>query len=85
MKVREIREMTFGELKNNIADKEEELANLRFQMSLHQLDNTIQVRLVRRELARMNTIMREHNLGIHILIEEKGEEKVETVEAGGEE
>ncbi|MDP8228100.1 MAG: 50S ribosomal protein L29 [Candidatus Electryoneaceae bacterium] len=79
-----MREMTLGELANTIADKEEELANLRFQMSLHQLDNTIQVRHVRRELARMNTIMQEHNLGIRISHEEIADEKVNTVEAGKE-
>jgi len=64
MKVREIRELSPEELKEKIEEKSEELANLKFQLALHQLDNTAKVRIVRRDLARFKTIYLEHLLGI---------------------
>jgi len=70
VKVREIRELSPDELDDKIAEKSEELANLKFQLSLHQLDNTTKVRIVRRELARMKTILGEHKLGIRTLVGE---------------
>ncbi len=75
MKAHKIREMSPSELADSIKDKQEELANLKFQKSLHQLDNVTQVRTVRRELARLETIYREHILKIRMLSgEELGEE-----------
>jgi len=67
VKVTEIRNFSRSELITKIAEKEEELANIRFQISLHQFDNVIKLRLVRRELARMKTILREDTLGIKTL------------------
>ncbi|MFC2150413.1 50S ribosomal protein L29 [Calditrichota bacterium] len=57
MKPSEIRELSMEELREKVNAKEEELANLRFQLSLHQLDNTSKVRIERRELARLMTIL----------------------------
>ncbi len=71
MKVHEIRELDPKELAQRIAEREEELANLKFQLALHQLDNTAKVRMLRREYARMVTVMREHELGIRKLVERK--------------
>lgn len=59
MKTKEIRELSIEELRDKTADKAEELANLKFQLSLHQLDNTAKVRIERRELARLKTILKE--------------------------
>ena len=67
MKVREIRELTPGELETRVAEKAEELANMKFQLALHQLDNTAKVHITRRELARMKTILQEHRRGIRKL------------------
>ncbi len=67
MKVSEIRDLSPEELEDAIGNKEEELANLKFQHSLHQLDNTSKVRSARRELARMKTILTEHVQGRHEL------------------
>lgn len=69
MKTREIRQLDFSDLQEQIKDKREEIGNLKFQHSLHQLDNTLKVRLARRELARMLTIYREHQLGVRRLTE----------------
>jgi len=63
MKVKDIRDLSAGELAIKIKDTQEELANLNFQLALHQLDNTVKVRLVRRSLARMLTISKEIDLG----------------------
>jgi large subunit ribosomal protein L29 len=63
-KIKEIRELSATDLKQRIADKVEELANLKLQLALKQLDNTAKVRLTRRELARMKTLLKEHELGL---------------------
>jgi large subunit ribosomal protein L29 len=67
VKVTEIRSLSHKELIAKIAEKEEELANMRFQISLHQFDNVIKVRHIRHDLARMKTILNEDVLGIHPL------------------
>ncbi len=64
MKLKDIRELSPQELVVKIHDTKEELANLKFQLSLHQLDNAVKVRHVRRDLARMMTLQAEQRLGI---------------------
>ena len=64
MKAEEIRELTGDELNGRLADLKEELFNLRFQAVTGQLDNPARVRLVRKDIARVKTIMRERELGI---------------------
>lgn len=64
MKADEIRELTADELNGRLADLKEELFNLRFQAVTGQLDNPARVRLVRKDIARVKTIMRERELGI---------------------
>ncbi len=71
MKVHEIRELTHKELTEKLDQKMEEVANLKFQHALHQLDNTDKVRIAKRELARMKTILVEHESGIRILQDAK--------------
>jgi ribosomal protein L29 len=65
MKVKEIRDMTSDELKNNLSSLKEELFNLRFQLATGQLDNSMRVKDVRKSIARVLTVMRERELGIH--------------------
>ncbi len=67
MKPGKIRDLSPVELADMIDEKSEELANLKFQLSLHQLDNATKVRLVRRDLARMLTIFHENELGVRPL------------------
>ena len=64
MKVKDIRDLSTEDLAIKIHDTREELANLKFQHSLHQLDNSDKVRHVRRSLARMITIQHEVKLGV---------------------
>lgn len=67
MKLRDIKELSVNELKDKIQEKAEELANLRFQHALHQLDNKAKVRITRREFAQLKTILREYELGKNVL------------------
>lgn len=64
MKIKEIRELSAADLSAKIHDTTEELANIKFQHSLHQLENSAKVRKVRRDLARMLTLKKELDLGI---------------------
>ena len=56
--------MTSEELGRKLDDLKEELFNLRFQMVTAQLDNPMRIREVRRNIARVKTILRERELGI---------------------
>ena len=64
MKAKEIRNFTTEELNAKLVDLKEELFNLRFQHATGQLDNPMRVRAVRREIARVKTILRERELNI---------------------
>ncbi len=59
MKSVELREMTLDELKLREEDLGEELARNRIQLSIKRLDNPLQVRNTRRELARVKTVIKE--------------------------
>lgn len=62
MKAEEIRELTDDELGRKLSDLKEELFNLRFQMATGQLDNPMQMKAVKKDIARVKTIMREREL-----------------------
>lgn len=64
VKMEEIKQLPLDELKVRLRDAEEELANLRFQLSTHQLDNPVKVRHHHRDVARLKTVIREYELGI---------------------
>ena len=59
MKASEIRELTIEELKQRELDISEELFNLRFQLATSQLENKMRVPQLRKDLARVKTIIRE--------------------------
>jgi large subunit ribosomal protein L29 len=59
MKAVELRELTLEELVSREEELAEELARLRIQLSVKRLDNPLQVRVTRRELARVKSIIRE--------------------------
>jgi large subunit ribosomal protein L29 len=59
MKVKELRELSIPELKERVAKLREELMNLRFQKTIHRLENPMRIRQVRREIARVLTILKE--------------------------
>lgn len=59
MKSREIRALKPEEIESKLADAREELMKLRFQQVTGQLTDSSRLRLVRRDIARMETILRE--------------------------
>ena len=62
MKASEIRELTSEELMGKLKDLKEELFNLRFQLAINQLDNPMRITAVKKDIARVNTILREREL-----------------------
>ena len=67
MKKEQMRELTRDELHQKKLEVEEEFFNLRLQKASKELDNPLRLRTLRRELARINTIMREDDLKIRTL------------------
>ena len=62
MKIEKMREMTDVELNNEVKKLKNELFNLRFQHVTGQLENPIKMRDVKKEIARVKTIIRENEL-----------------------
>ena len=60
----EIRDLADDELVSRLGEAKEELFNLRFQVATGQLDNNRRLQVVRRDIARIYTVMRERELGI---------------------
>ena len=58
----ELRELSIEEIEQALADTGEELFNLRFQHATGQLENYRRLRQLRREVARIKTILREREL-----------------------
>ncbi len=58
----ELRGMTVEELEARLAEAKQELFNLRFQLVTGQLDNVARIRHVRKDVARMNTILRDQEI-----------------------
>ena len=59
MKAKELRKLSIGEIESKLMDAREELMKFRFQQVTGQLTDTSQMRFVRRDIARMNTVIRE--------------------------
>jgi len=59
-----LRNMTVGELELKLRQLREEIFNLRFRNSMAQLDNPLRLRGVRRDIARIETVLAEHRQGI---------------------
>ena len=62
MKAAEIRELTADELNSKLADLKAELFNLRFQLAINQLDNPLRISAVKKDIARVKTVIRENEL-----------------------
>ena len=58
-KIKEIRELTVEELGRRLRELKQEALNLRLQQTTGQLENTARIRIVRRETARVNTVLSE--------------------------
>lgn len=62
MKAETLRECSDLELKEKLADLKNELFNLRFQLATGQLENPVQIKYVKRDIARAKTVVREREL-----------------------
>jgi large subunit ribosomal protein L29 len=62
VKAAELRNLSDDELEEKLAEAKEELFNLRFQVVTGQLDNPMRIKEVRRDVARIMTILREREL-----------------------
>lgn len=61
MKATELREMTDVELNKQLKDLKAEIFNLRFQHAINQLDNPIRIEAVKKDIARVMTVLAEKN------------------------
>ena len=63
MKKSDLNKLNAEELNTKLIDNQEALVNLRFQKALQQLDHPQQIRLIRKEIAQVKTVIREFELG----------------------
>jgi len=64
MKREELKELSIDELKSRLIDVQQELEELKFQKALQQLENPLQLRYLRKEIAQIKTVLNEFELGI---------------------
>ena len=62
MKANELRDMSAAELTKKLAELKEELFNLRFQHAINQLENPGRIETVKKDIARVKTVMRSNEL-----------------------
>ena len=62
MKPNKVREMSEVELNNELSNLKAQLFKLRFQSATNQLDNPLQIKSVRKDIARIKTILREKEI-----------------------
>ncbi len=62
MKAKEVRKMSEAELNAKLADLKKDLFTLRMQHATNQLDNPVKISLVKKDIARVQTIIREKSL-----------------------
>ena len=62
MKASELRERTAAELDSKLQSLKEELFNLRFQLTVNQLDNPMRIKAVKKDIARVQTVIRQNEL-----------------------
>ena len=64
MRANEIRELSDQELDQRLDESYKEILNLRFRLATRQLTNTSEIRVVKKNIARLNTIRQERKLGV---------------------
>ncbi len=62
MNIKELRDKNISELEQELKSKKEELFNLRFQHAINQLDNPMSIHTVKKDIARIMTLIREKQL-----------------------
>lgn len=73
MKTRELRDLTYEEVLQKKQELSKEKFNLSLRLATRQVENPVRVRILRRDLAKINTILQEHKLGIRKLAESGSE------------
>jgi len=72
MKASDLRDLPYDKLAERLAEAKEELFNLRFQLATNQLDKTARLRELRREVARISTVMRQQEIEAYFEEQEGG-------------
>ena len=62
MKATEMKKLSTAELETKLKDLKAELFNLRFQLAINQLDNPMRVSAVKKDIARVKTVLRENEI-----------------------
>lgn len=62
MNAKEIRELTLAELNEKLADLKDQLFKLRFQLAINQLENPMSIVAVKKDIARVKTVIRENEI-----------------------
>ena len=62
MKASELRDMSVEELQTKLTELKEELFNLRFQLAVNQLENSSRIGAVKKDTARISTVLRQMEL-----------------------
>ena len=62
MNAKEIRDNTLPELNEQLAKLKDELFNLRFQLAINQLENPMRIVAVKKDIARIKTVIRENEI-----------------------
>ena len=62
MKASEIRDLSVEEMETKLKDLKAELFNLRFQLAINQLDNPMRISAVKKDIARVQTVLRQNEL-----------------------
>lgn len=65
MKKHEIKEMSKDELLKRLDEEENNLVDLKFALATKQLSNTAKIKLLKKDIARMKTLLKERELNIH--------------------
>ena len=63
MKINKIREMSSPELEKELVELKSELFKLRFSLATNGLDNPMKIKEVKKDIARVNTILKQRELG----------------------
>jgi large subunit ribosomal protein L29 len=71
MKAFDLRDKSKQELKDMLEGLHKELFNLRFRRGAQELPNPLRLRTLRRDIARIKTVLREDEIGIRKLLEQK--------------
>ena len=64
IKKRDLNELNFNDAESKLDDCYEKLQKLVFQKALQQIENPIEIKLIKKEIAQLKTILNEYNLGI---------------------